>query len=243
MLAFAGLPRAALVLDAGCGSGSFLSALRDAGASKVLALDPAAEHLVAIAHGAPASYSLPVRAIVHSIPLAPASIDAVWCANTLQFLDDSELRSALAEFLRVVRPGGIVAIKDVDMTAFKVAPASPFLGSHLAEACVSGEKVAKESHGSLRGRDFRVLMQEAGFENVVQRTFPIERWGPLTGFDAAFWRDWLPYLAALAEARGVPESDLQTWKQVSTPVLAEIFITRPDFYGCELQVVCSGRRA
>lgn len=241
MLAFAGLSSSRVVLDAGCGAGSFVPWLRDAGASRVLAFDTAVEHLTGLAAGDPEGFDC-WRGVVQRLPLASASVDGVWCANTLQYVDDGEAVDALAEFLRVVRPGGIVAVKDVDMTAFKIEPAPAFLGAHLAEACVTGEGVSQESVGSLRGRRLRVLLQQAGFEDVKQRTFAIERWGPLTGFDAEFWRAWLPYLAALAEARGVPETDLRTWRQVSTPELAEAFIARSDFYGCEVQVVASGRR-
>ena len=241
MLAFSKFQPGDRVLDAGCGSGSFLMSLSKLGAN-VLALDSAPEHLVDISHRAGAP-SLLVQGIVDVLPLASESLDGIWCANTLQFLDDIELRSALSEFKRVVRPGGLIAIKDVDMTAFKIAPASPFLGSHLAEACVTTEKPAKESHGSLRGRDLRAIMQAAGFRDVKQRSFLIERWGPLTGYEAAFWRDWLPYLADLAALHGVPEADLETWSLVSSPEAADAFIGRPDFYGCELQVVCIGSKA
>jgi hypothetical protein len=134
-----------------------------------------------------------------------------------------------------------VAVKDVDMTGFKFSPAPPFLGLHLAEACASGDNVTNQSRGSIRGRELRRLLKSAGLSDVCQRSFVIERFGPLQGDDARFWSEWLPYLAGLAEVRGVPEDDMETWRKVATPAHAEAFVADPRFYGCEVQVVCTGR--
>jgi SAM-dependent methyltransferase len=198
------------------------------------------EHLSSIAEQS-ALRTAPVCGSISDLPLADGSFDAIWCANTLQYLDDDEAIDVLRDFARAVRPGGIVAIKDVDMTAFKFSPAPPFLGAHLAEACASGENITAQSRGSIRGRELRRLLETAGLANVRQRSFVIERFGPLTGYDARFWSEWLPFLASLAEVRGVPEEDLQTWRKVAKPALADAFVTDPGFYGCELQVVCTGR--
>ena len=47
-----------------------------------------------------------------SFPFPDDQFDAVWCANVTHYLRDDDLRTAMAEFRRVVRPGGMVAIKD-----------------------------------------------------------------------------------------------------------------------------------
>lgn len=243
MLAWAGFEAGMGVLDAGCGTGSFVPLLRDGGAGEVLALDTAMEHLQFIdeQYGRIGGTAV-VGGAISALPLANGSVDGVWCANTLQYLDDDDAIETLRDFGRVVRQGGPVAVKDVDMTAFKIAPAPAFLGAHLAEACATGPDVTPQSRGSLRGRELRLLMQRAGFVDVRQASFVIERWGPLSGADARFWSEWLPYLSQLAQSRGVPEEDLETWRLVATPELAQSFVTRDGFYGCELQVVCRGRR-
>ncbi len=241
MLVQAGFEPGMRVLDAGCGSGSFLPLLLEGGAGEVVALDAAPEHLQFIdeVYG---ERIVPLVGVISALPVSSASMDGLWCANTLQFLDDVEALETLREFARVVRPGGIVAIKDVDMSAFKILPAPAFLGAHLGEACATGADVSPQSIGSLRARGLRGMMRESGLTDVQQRCFVIERWGPLDPDASRFWSEWLPYLSALAHQRRVPAEDLETWRQVATPALAEAFVARPDFYGCEMQVVCSGRK-
>ena len=243
MLAFAGLQRSWSVLDAGCGSGSFLpSVRRQVGEEgRVIASDTAVENLEFVEAHLRQDVTFSAAASVTHLPFADDSFDAVWCANTLQFVDEAEMAQALEDFRRVVRPGGLVAVKDVDMTAWRIAPSPAFLGAHLAEACITGEAVPKESYGSLRGRELRQWLQRAGLADVQQRSFVIERWAPLGDASTLLWSDWLPYLAALAERRGVPAEDLALWRQISTPEQARSFIQRPDFYCCELQVVAVGR--
>lgn len=240
MLAFAGFQPGMRVLDAGCGTGSFLPLLRRAGARGLVALDAEVGHLGWIADQDPDTPA--VGGVINALPLRDTSVDGVWCANTLQYLDDRQADVALAEFARVTRPGGIVAVKDVDMTAFRIAPAPPFLGAHLAEACIRGPSATVQSHGSLRGRLLRDFFCRAGLSNVRQQSFVIERWGPLTGADATFWSEWLAYLAGIALDLELPDEDLRTWAALAAPEQARAFVARPDFYGCELQVVCTGRR-
>ena len=70
------------------------------------------------------------------------------------------------------------------------------------------------------------MMECAGFQQVRQRFFSNRAVGPLSGDEALFWQEWLPYLAALALERGAPEADLRTWREVSLPALAEGLVSR-----------------
>lgn len=241
MFAWAGLEPGVRILDAGCGTGSYIPLLFEAGAGEVIALDTAIEHLRPIGADPAGSKCLPICGSIGALPISDASVDAVWCANTLQYSDDEDAIEVLRDFGRVVRPHGIVALKDVDMTGFKFSPAPPLIGLHLAEACAFGRHATSQSRGSIRGRDLRSLLVAAGLTDVRQCAFVIERFGPLSGYDAQFWSEWLPYLAGLAEVRGVPEDDLATWRKVATPKLAAAYTADPAFYGCEVQVVCTGR--
>jgi hypothetical protein len=142
---------------------------------------------------------------------------------------------------RVVKPGGVVAVKDVDMTAWRILPAPPLLGAHLAEACIRGADATVQSFGSLRGRELGLWLERAGLTGVRQTAVPIEYRSPLSQVARSLWADWLPYLARLAVDKGVPDEDLEVWRRLLTREGAAAFVSQPDFYACELQVVAVGR--
>ena len=117
------------VLDAGCGSGAFLPLLAElvGPTGQLTAVDVASENIATvndrlIGWGLGGRMKTAVGSVV-ALPFADATFDAVWCANTSQYLTDTELRVALAELIRVVRPGGLVAVKESDATLFRVLPA------------------------------------------------------------------------------------------------------------------------
>jgi SAM-dependent methyltransferase len=227
-----------LILDAGCGTGSFVPLLADAAGpdGAILAVDFAFEHAAHVA-----SIADGVVADVGHLPLRPESVDAIWSANVSQYFDDEGLTNLLDEFARVLRPGGFLALKDVDMKAWMVEPAPPFLGTHLAEACAkSGHP---QSVGSIRGRQLRRRLEQTGFKDVEQHSLLIERWAPLDAANTRFWADWLVYLADVSVRHDLPEEERSFWRQVSTPDQAAAYVASPSFYGAELQVVAFGRKS
>ena len=106
--AFAGIERAARVLDVGCGTGSLLFELADNPAHTQLTGIDASEIYVAAA-GKQAND--PRITILHgdacAMPFDDSSFDAALSQLVLQFVPQPG--EAVAEMRRVVRPGGIVA--------------------------------------------------------------------------------------------------------------------------------------
>jgi SAM-dependent methyltransferase len=202
-------------------------------------MDLAAENIEAAGRDAGLGVPAALGSVTH-LPYRDGAFDGAWSANVLQYFDDDEALSVVVEMRRVVRPGGIVSVKDVDMTAWRISPAPPFIGAHLAEACVRGEGATKQSFGSLRGRELRRTLQQAGLRDVRQTSLLIEYAHPLSDAAVQLWSEWLPYLAALALEKGVPEEDQAVWRRVATPELAQRFVLAPEFYGCELQVTAAG---
>ncbi len=243
MVGAAGFKPGGRLLDLGSGTGTFAPLLRRAlgPAGSMVAFDLDAANVRQVRRHDPATGAV-VGSALH-LPFRDGSFDAVWSANLTQYFGDADLEVLLGEAARVARPGALVAVKDVDMSAFRFFPGSAFLGPHLAEACAVTPPVSSESVGSVRGRALRGFLQRAGLRDTSQRTFAIEYQGPLEGPALRFWSAWLPYLAGLAAEKGVPEGDLATWAEVADPEAAAAYVRRPEFYGCELQVLAVGHKA
>ena len=128
------------VLDAGCGSGSFLPLMAaPVGPSgSIAAFDLAADNVARVERRVTGwSNACPVEACVASLtalPYGDAEFDAVWCSNALEYLFDEEASITIDEFSRVVRPGGLVAIKDADPGLWLFSPGDPTLLWRMWEA-------------------------------------------------------------------------------------------------------------
>lgn len=95
------LPPAALVLDAGCGPGRDLRALRDRGL-RAYGLDLSQGMLRA---GGLAGV---VQGDLRRLPVADAVLDGVWCMAAMLHIPRHDVPSVLAEFRRVLRVGGLL---------------------------------------------------------------------------------------------------------------------------------------
>src|SRR5829696_7914717 len=192
------------VLDAGCGSGSFLPMLAAlVGPTGALtALDYDAENVAtAERRVAAAPLACPVafrQGSVTALPFPDGSFDAVWCANVSQYLTDAELIAALAECRRVVRPGGLVAFKESDGLSDTFWPMDPAVHHRLYDACVRGNLI--EGPGVVRAAALRRWLERAGLADVRQRLFPEECWAPLSPAERAGAGGSLSYLAVGSEA-------------------------------------------
>ncbi|MEV7468303.1 methyltransferase domain-containing protein [Streptomyces kronopolitis] len=105
-----GLREGDRVLDAGCGTGRALSALRSAVGPRgtVLGADLTPEMLAAAVRAGRDRAARLLLADVTRLPLPDAALDAVFAAGLLSHLPHSA--GGLAELARVVRPGGRLAL-------------------------------------------------------------------------------------------------------------------------------------
>jgi len=248
MLRLVGVEPGWRVLDAGCGCGSFLPLLAElvGPGGSLVALDTAPGNIAAIEkrlEAAPIGCTVELAVgSLEQLPHADASFDAVWCANVVQYFPDRAVPALLREMRRVVRPGGLVAIKDVDMTLFRVEPTPPFLIDHLSEASLRDAVFGAWSQGSLRGRTLRRQLEAAGLTEVWQRTILIERWAPLRPVEQRLWGDWLAFLAQAADQRDIPGGDRPAWRTMLDPDDPHNPLNDPNFYASEGQTVAVGRQ-
>jgi ubiquinone/menaquinone biosynthesis C-methylase UbiE len=136
-----------LALDAGTGAGAFARALRDRGA-RVVATDVS---LAMLGYGA-AARPPSLVADIAALPLRAGCVDLAVAGFVLSHVADPA--GALAELVRVVRPGG-----DVLATAF---PADPSLPSHPVKAAL--DRVLAEL--GYRPPDWYTALKNGGEERV-----------------------------------------------------------------------------
>ncbi|MCC7078492.1 MAG: methyltransferase domain-containing protein [Acidimicrobiia bacterium] len=147
------LPRRAL--DIGCGTGILAARLADsAGASEVIGCDFSRGMLErAVARASHVDW---VQGDAQRLPLRTASVDVVTCTESFHWYPDPE--AALAEFGRVLRPGGTLYVALVNTRARMLSDVAG-LGFRLA-----GQPLVWPTLGEMRdritGAGFRVTRQE-----------------------------------------------------------------------------------
>jgi SAM-dependent methyltransferase len=133
------------VLDCGCGTGSNLSLLNQAG--RAFGFDISATGLRL---GRQAGRTLLARGSVAAAPFPSAAFDIVTSFDVLYSLDDRMERAAIAEMFRLLKPGGFAIVNVAAMEALR--------GDHS----VLSHEIRRYSRSSLRDR-----LTAAGFR--IQR--------------------------------------------------------------------------
>jgi ubiquinone/menaquinone biosynthesis methyltransferase len=168
-------------LDVGAGTGDLALALaRQARGSRVIAMDFSSEMLRLGARKASrsglAGVVQPVLGDATGLPIRDQSMDAVVTGFTLRNVAD--LRSALAEARRVLRPGGRICVLELTHPQLPVFRSLfrlyfhrlvPLLGSLIAGARYAYEYLPASVDTFPVAGQLRDQMSEAGFSNVSYR--------------------------------------------------------------------------
>lgn len=245
MIRSVGLQPGWRVLDAACGAGGFLPMISTlvGSSGSVSAFDLAPDTVAVVEKRiAGGEFSCPIDVRVASlldIPFPDGEFDAVWCANSLEYLDDEELTHALSEFTRVLRPGGTLSMKDAEGGLFLFSPGDPTL---LPRAWAAASEVSQNFRGCLRTRSMRRWFDKAGLTDTWQRGTLSEIWAPLQPVQRQYIGGQLKQIGALAERAGVPESDLEFWRAQRNSESPEALVNDPELFWCEGHMVTVGRR-
>jgi arsenite methyltransferase len=227
------------VLDAGSGNGLFLPLMsRLIGpAGEIHALDLAPEHVDAIARNR--SYACPIVAQVGDITALPYDsdrFDAIWSANVSQYLTDEKLLQSIREFSRVVKPTGLIAVKEVDISVWQFQPQDP----HMIWRLLAGLKDDTQMAGAQRGTRMPLWFREAGLTDIRCTSTLAERRHPLKAVERDYIHGNLQFLASLAKNLSLPIEDARQW--VSIAEAPQSLIAQPDFCYRELYVLTCGHK-
>jgi SAM-dependent methyltransferase len=160
------------LLDAGCGPGTItLDLAQWLAPGEVVGIDQGAEQITAAKQQA-AQQAVPnVRfevADIYTLPFPEGSFDAVYCNAVLVHL--REPAKAVREFYRVLKPGGVVGIRNGYNQWFLVAPPSPLilrgleLYMQVVEANGGSPYIGQMQHALLREAGFTPRIVTASFE-------------------------------------------------------------------------------
>ena len=171
------------LLDVGCGPGSITRGLAERLApGQVVGVDLSKEALDGARRDAVARGLTNLHyqeGSVYQLPFANASFDAVYAHQVLQHLRERE--SAVREMLRVVRPGGLVAVRDVDWGTAAYWPRDPWLDRFIE---VHHQAWYRNGGEPQMGRQLRALFSAA---EVVALEISAAVWCYATPDETAAW--------------------------------------------------------
>ncbi|MEV4352174.1 methyltransferase domain-containing protein [Actinoplanes sp. NPDC049596] len=119
------------ILDAGCGAGDVSRRLAHDTGGEVVALDSSAATIAAAVERHDGSNVRYLAGDITSIALPAGSVDGVWCERVLQHVDDAD--AAIAELIRVTRPGGRICLIDTDWTSLAFDGVPPALARTVVD--------------------------------------------------------------------------------------------------------------
>jgi ubiquinone/menaquinone biosynthesis C-methylase UbiE len=227
-----GLAEGMRAVDMGCGTGAVTRVMaRLAGPGRVVGVDLSASRLATARELANRDgLTIDFRpGLATSLPAPTGFFDFSWARFLFQYLPEPEL--ALRELVRVTRPGGIVAVADLDGQLDQIYPMDPALRVELVEAM---RLLGSTGFDPLVGRKLFSWFQRAGLVDVSVQVQPYQVYAG--GVPDHEWSNWQTKLAVGTQRLVDLSGERPRWEAFRDDYLA--WLRRPDvFYYASLILV------
>lgn len=145
----------------------------------------------------------------------------------------------LSEFRRVVRPGGLVAIKEFDITTQLLEPLPPLLFPHFKEAMLrAGSAWYYQLHRTI---NLQQWLRRAGLHDLRQRPTLMTRFQPLSASTQSLLTGFLQYCQAQLPQLDLPTEEVKLWTALADVEAPDHILNHPDFQYRAIQTVFVGR--
>jgi ubiquinone/menaquinone biosynthesis C-methylase UbiE len=227
------LPAGSRGLDAGCGIGTHTLWLAEAVSpdGHVTGIDISRECL---AHAGEIARSSELAEAVSfqygdmtDLPFDDHAFDWVWNVDTLWPVGGKDPRPMVNELVRVVKPGGIVAV--LFWSSQRLLPGYPLLEARLNATYAANFPYTDDTKPELHILRTLRWLQEAGLEEAKVRTFVADVQAPLDdaarkALAASFQMFW-----GKAESEVTPE-DWAEFQRLCQPESPDFILNLPDYY-------------
>ena len=238
-IAFLDLPPGSRGLDAGCGIGLHTTLLAQAvqPGGHVVGLD-VSPALLAWSSTQPAAVSLAGGAI-QQLPFRDNAFDWLWSVDTVYpGAVVAEPSGVLAEFRRVVKPGGRIAL--LFWSAQKLLPGYPQLEAALDAAFATTVPYLASVPPELHFLRASGWLRAAGLDTLVARTFAADVQGPfdtqtrtaLASCFQMFWGHLQPHLRA---------EDWAEFERLCQPDSPDFIVDQPGYHAFLTYTLFAGR--